>query len=385
MLGKQFENTYWTNGEGDTTAYLRTKTGLGRRVEMQHVDAYNTTSPYYQGMLFHPDTATGRGVDPLIDQQARTEIATKALGLDVPMSEYKNRVLDVSPPSDREYDKFNSERAESHIGKLVDNLRRSRMTTDEIAKINTTVAVVQREGRAYADSRKNVVKMNHASDRYPKHVDMGPGAGTLLHELGHIQDKGVLDAPDRVDPRAEGIADGTESLHNPNGFFTDAKWSDIMETGYGHKYSSFKGKTGKALYVAARAHIMSGGSSDDIPGYGSVLKGAATKDGLVWKPGAGLDDTKHHTRLQEVTLGHILDRSEASRTAVDQLGYGRQAKSATKAFEAHYPPVPHAVELKTGDDANLSRQQFRKDRHGRAVDNWEAARDRPNIQTETLF
>jgi hypothetical protein len=87
-LGRQFENTYWHDDQGETHASLlnphgfaegkhkyeiEQTSGIAARAQARTVNA--------QGMLFSPETGTGRRNDPLIPHEKRIEAIQKGLGM----------------------------------------------------------------------------------------------------------------------------------------------------------------------------------------------------------------------------------------------------------------------------------------------------------------
>lgn len=96
-LGRQFENTYWHDDQGETHASFLNPHGnvegkhkyeIGRRegiAARAHARTVNA-----QGMLFSPETGTGMRNDPLIPHEKRIEAIQKGLGMSDPETYRKN-------------------------------------------------------------------------------------------------------------------------------------------------------------------------------------------------------------------------------------------------------------------------------------------------------
>lgn len=425
MLGEQFNLTYWHDDVSGEPRFVAPRDEYGRVYDPKGVVStwtkptkakgdWDKGTPAYelphQGMLFSPWVGTGVGRDPALGPDHDAAIRS-ALKLDDTAKYMKSfGRTDTQAASDAEM--------------LVNAVKRTSIPRSVIDTRQVRAGIVNATGRSNADnSTINIL-----------HQDGVPDVGSLAHEMGHTFDGALGDEYSqrrswlkvskrgeddfdvqgpRPDPREEGIADGFADRFTrlASARATPESMGEMHKsTGYSTEFSGFKDKAGKALYAAVRAHA----SSQDIPS-----EGVESRDTLVGLSGiTGSHDDSEFRRVQtnqrsgktatvrsDYVTGTVLNRGELMAAStpnklllghmahtyphivptLEAQGFGKDVQKSLDLYRSSVPPVPHDVELKTGEDANLSRQQFRKEQHGRALSNWESARSRPNTQTETLF
>ena len=403
MLGDQFRDTHFFADDGRVVINRVNSLGYARQSGAEYEVSAPERGIHYtptQGLLFYRSTATGKGRDPLLDRGERMDIARRAVGAERPVEDYQKKVAKVA-------ESVSADRARRDMDFVATSLANSPMTNEEMTKVRAEVVVSPREGRAWADSTSDTIKLNSRPDSWKGgRRTMVPDTGPLVHEIGHRRDPNVRDGNSlrdltgRSDPREEGIADGYAD-HHGNLLASDIGRNTARRfagTGYTTDYSGFATDTDKALYTATRAHVEARGTSDDIPNRDQLLKDRAIPEpkGLKPLPGMGGKDydkieRQNGRKIANVNnalmLGHMLHESPHARAAVEEGGYGKAAAAATKAYDTHFPPVPHEVPMLRGPEAAAARNGLSSRRQAAGLDRWADSVDanRPNTQTERLF
>ena len=210
-LGKQFENTFWHDDDGGTTASVRNEGSTEPSIKKLS----NESGTPLQGMLFHPSTATGHRDDPLVPHEKRMSAIRTALHVN-DVDEYRRNLRNLVPSqliqtsikkTDKEGNVVNDPRtgypqyvrtsttkqsetsAKKYMGMLADSLDKTDYPTHEIQKTDARAVVDPKPGRAHVDSVGQGIKMN-----------IRPGGKTVSMET----------APsNRYEP------DTTKPIHNP--------------------------------------------------------------------------------------------------------------------------------------------------------------------------
>ena len=136
-LGRQFENTYWHDDQGETHASFlnphnntegKHKYEIGRREGIAARAHAKTVGA--QGMLFSPETGTGMRNDPLIPHEKRIEAIQKGLGMSDP--EVYRKDAGVSRTRELSGKPMNRKTAEDARGAYTTAVDTSQMSTHMI-------------------------------------------------------------------------------------------------------------------------------------------------------------------------------------------------------------------------------------------------------------
>lgn len=164
-LGRQFENTYWQDPEtGDTHSWSRVPDVPYDRVATRR-NPSNEELAKHQGLLFHPETGTGRKNDPLVPLERRKAEATRAVGGE-DIDAYKERVRTKTGR------KISSKMAQSEIDLMSEGLSNTGMPIQEMKNVSVSAFLNPRAGGGWSEERNPTIMVSRRS--YKEKVDI-PG------------------------------------------------------------------------------------------------------------------------------------------------------------------------------------------------------------------
>ncbi|CAB4124053.1 hypothetical protein UFOVP45_124 [uncultured Caudovirales phage] len=154
---------------------------------------------------------------------------------------------------------------------------------------------------------------------------------TLVHELGHANDQNTshnyAEGKQSADPTLEGTADGYRDRHNTYAdspeehisLLTSSRQNDFRSSGYGPGH--FANPVDKALYVASRQHVATGGEMPNRQFAGGP-KHPVREEGEEYGSWSRRIDKHYKERqnhIQQMTLGYLYSKNEHVRNAVDHF------------------------------------------------------------------
>lgn len=170
-LGRQFENTYWEDpSTGETKSWSRRRNENGLPDNRPSINSPEGLSEApHQGMLFHPETATGRRDDPLIPISRRKNAAMRALGLNQGVAAYRKRASSMLGDDYRNRPPSLSSTVSDMVGAR-EALVNSPIPIQELERINAHIAVNPREGLQYAESQNGRIRLSRTHNLVPVEI-----------------------------------------------------------------------------------------------------------------------------------------------------------------------------------------------------------------------
>lgn len=307
--GSQYNDTYWEGESGNIE-----KSGVNPS------DLIRPEAIPRQGLMFHPETGTGRKDDPLVSPARRIKSFTRGLGLsdrtsnvlnDEEKRDQGNREANAKYQYKRRYGKDIAKDLTEHdiaqdmlLANAVDsNLSIHDVDPPKPSRIEESAGVMNQRPTVIATMKHptgNLGVFSYSGDSRnggPRiTVDVGKkgSADTLAHELGHDAHLTGIDGKVKVplesiqgvrtndheykgnkgsDPVAEGVADGYADYRSsdyPRIGDMDPKLKSRQERlrsslgdaesgTYGTHSKIFANPTSRALYGVMRQHIATGG------------------------------------------------------------------------------------------------------------------------------
>jgi hypothetical protein len=199
-LGKQFENTYWHDDQGQIQSSVRTPTfqkGLAPLITKDEATVKAANVGPLQGMLFSPYVGTGTAKDPSVSPEARRSAVDKAVGFDAGEESYAASVK-------RKYGRpIGPRAAQTHQQMVRDAFDETDFPISELENTNARVLVNPQSGRSFAEEYTKDIKLNWTpgKTKTTRITEQVPTKGTPIHnpKFWDFYDKKLYE-PELADP-----------------------------------------------------------------------------------------------------------------------------------------------------------------------------------------
>jgi hypothetical protein len=268
-LGKQFENTYWHDDQGQIQSSVRTPTFKNAREPLITNDDATVKAANVgplQGMLFSPHVGTGTAKDPSVSPDVRRAAIDKAVGFDQGINTYIGKVK-------QKFGKVIGERAaRGHQDMVRDSFDRTDFPISELRETHASVLVNPQAGRSFAEEHTKDIKLNWDPGRTQnvRVETQVPSAGVPIHnpkfwdsyekmknkqrhgnsdEEGVLQEDVLQQSSHWLNPQTGHTIDASEHLEDvyaAAGAESDAKHADVLNSlrDKGYYPNLFSGKGG---------------------------------------------------------------------------------------------------------------------------------------------